>query len=145
LGIGLALAPAALAIGPIDFDDTDLFGLEVPGQSGPIRTGPFDADQLDGAEVAQPPQQFLVAGFSRGEALDAEEGPSFVQSRSYMDVEVRIDAAGDAPWQSGHCHPFVGLGWGDTAPSGTTDRTATGLCEAGSYEVTPSDRQVSSG
>jgi hypothetical protein len=34
LGIGLALAPAALAIGPIDFDDTDLFGLEVPGQSG---------------------------------------------------------------------------------------------------------------
>ena len=39
-----------------------------------------------------------------------------------------IDAARDAPCQSGHCHPFVGLGWGDTAPSGTTDRTATGLC-----------------
>jgi hypothetical protein len=44
-----------------------------------------------------------------------------------VDVEVRIDAAGDASWQSGYCHPFVGLGWGDTAPSGTTDRTATGL------------------
>jgi hypothetical protein len=29
-----------------------------------------------------------------------------------MDVEVCIDAAGDAPWQIGHCHPFVGLGWG---------------------------------
>jgi hypothetical protein len=43
-----------------------------------------------------------------------------------MDVEVRIDPAGDAPCQIGHCHPFVGLGWGDTAPIGTTDKTATG-------------------
>ena len=62
-----------------------------------------------------------------------------------MNVEVRIDPAGDAPWQIGHCHPFVGLGWDDTAPGGTTDKTAMGLCEAGSYEVTPSDRWVSSG
>ena len=99
----------------------------------PHQTGPFDADEVDRAEVAQPPQQFLVALLGGGEALDAEENPSFVQSRSYMDIEVRIDAAGDAPCQSGHCHPFVGLGWGDTAPSGTTDRTATGLCQAGSY------------
>src|SRR5579864_4678630 len=43
-----------------------------------------------------------------------------------MDVEVRIDAAGDASCQIGHCHPFFGLGWGDTAPDGTTDKTATG-------------------
>src|SRR3984885_5232447 len=35
-----------------------------------------------------------------------------------MDVEVRIDPAGDASCQIGHCHPFVGLGWGDTAPAG---------------------------
>jgi hypothetical protein len=44
-----------------------------------------------------------------------------------------------------HMHDLRWLGWGDTAPSGTTDRTATGLCEAGFYEVTPSDRRVSSG
>ena len=25
---------------------------------------------------------------------------------------VRIDAAGDASWQIGHCHPFVGFGLG---------------------------------
>ena len=61
-----------------------------------------------------------------GEALDAEEGSSFVQSRSYVDVEVCIDPAGDAPCQIGHCHPFVGLGWGDTAPSGTTDNNSDG-------------------
>ena len=41
--------------------------------------------------------------------------------------------------------PSLDLGWGDTAPSGTTDRTATGLREAGSYEVTPCDRVLSSG
>ena len=122
LGVGLALAPAALAVGAVDFDDADPFGLEVPGQPGAIGPGPFDPDQLDGAEVAQPPQQLLVAALGRGEALDAEESPSFVQSRSYMDVEVRIDAAGDAPCQSGHCHPFVGLGWGDTAPAGRRTR-----------------------
>ena len=99
---------------------------------GAIGTGPFDTDELDGAKVAQPAQQLLVASRGGGETLDAEQGSSLVQSSSYMDVKVRIDAAGDAPWQIGHCHPFVGLGWGDTAPSGTTDKTATGLCEAGS-------------
>ena len=118
MGVGLALAPAALAVGAVDFDDADPLGLEVPGQPGSIGAGAFDADQLDGAEVAQPPQQLLVAARGGGEALDAEEGPSLVQSRSYMDVEVRIDTAGDAPCQIGHCHPFVGLGWGDTAPAG---------------------------
>ena len=102
-------------------------------QPGAIGPGAFDADELDRAEVAEPPQQLLVAALGRGEALDAEESTSFVQSRRYMDVEVRIYPAGDASCQSGHCHPFVGLGWGDTAPSGTTDKTATGLYEAGSY------------
>jgi hypothetical protein len=107
--------------------------LEVTGEPGSIRPGPFDTDQLDRAEVAQPPQQLLVSTFIGAEALDTEESSSLVQSRSYMDVEVRIDPAGDAPCQIGHCHPFVGLVWGDTAPSGTTDRTAMGLYEAGSY------------
>ena len=132
LGIGLALEPAPLSIGTVDLDDPDLFTLETTGQAGAIGARPFDADQLDGAEVAQPAQQLLVAAFIGAEALDTEESSSLVQSRSYMDVEVRIDPAGDAPCHSGHCHPFVGLVWGDTAPSGTTDRTATALYEAGS-------------
>ena len=93
----------------------------------PVGPRPFDADQLDRAEVAQPSEQQLGAALGGGEALDAEEGSSVVQRRSYMHVALCIDAAGDAPCQSGHCHPFVELGWGDTAPSGTTDKTATGL------------------
>ena len=69
------------------------------GEPGAIGPGPFDTDQLDRTEVAEPAQQLLVAALGSGEALDTEESPSFVQSCSYMDVEVRIDAAGDASWQ----------------------------------------------
>jgi hypothetical protein len=52
------------------------------GQPGPMRTRPFDTDQLDGAEVAQPPEQLLVAALGGGETLDAEESSSFVQRSS---------------------------------------------------------------
>jgi hypothetical protein len=78
LGIGLAFEAPALAVGSVDFDDADTLGLEVSGQPGAIRAGPFDANQLDRTEVAQPAQQLLVATLRRGEALDAEEGPSLV-------------------------------------------------------------------
>ena len=124
MGVGLSFEPPALSIGSIDFDDADVFTLEVAGQPGTRGPGPFDADQLEGAEVAQPAQQLLVAGLGRGEALDAEQGPSVVQSRSYMDVEVRIDPAGDTPGQL--VTVIASLVWvgDDTAPSGTTDKTA---------------------
>jgi hypothetical protein len=112
LGVRLALAPAALSVGTVDFDDADPFGLEMTGEPGSIGPGPFDADQLDEAEVAQPAQQLLVTIGCGGEALDAEQGAPLIQSRSYVDVEVRIDPADDASWQSGHCHPFIGFGLG---------------------------------
>ena len=125
---------------------------EVAGQPRTIGTGPFDAHQLERAELLSHPR-LLVAALGRGEALDAEEGPSFVQSSSYVHVEVRIDAAGDASCQSGHCHPFVGLDWGDTAPAGrrTRQRRArvrqapmrslrpTGWCRVGD-RARPTDR-----
>ena len=82
LGIGLALEPAPLAIGAVDFDDPHALGLEVSGEPGAIGPGPFDTDQLDGAEVAQPPEQLLVAALGCGETLDAEESSSFVQRSS---------------------------------------------------------------
>src|SRR5277367_1512429 len=94
LGIGLSFEPPALSIGAIDFDHSHTLALEMSGQPGSIRPSPFDPDQLDRAEATQPAQQLLVAVLSGGEALDAEESPSLVQSCSYMDVEVRIDPAG---------------------------------------------------
>src|ERR1700684_3699199 len=46
LGVGLALAPATLAVGTVDFDDSDPLGLEMTGEPGTIRPGPFDTDEL---------------------------------------------------------------------------------------------------
>ena len=66
--IGLTRAPAALAVGPVDLDDGDLVGKDVPGQSGPVAAGAFDTDQLEGAEALEPAQQLLVAG-ARGARL----------------------------------------------------------------------------
>jgi hypothetical protein len=87
----------------------------------------------------------LVAVSGAVEAFDAEECSSFVERCGHMDVEVRIDLAGDVRARVVTVIPSFGFGWGDTEPGGTTDKTATGPCEAGSYEVTPSDRPVSSG
>ncbi len=78
LGIGLALAPPALAVGTVHFDDADLLALEMAGEPGPIGPGSFDTDQRDGAEVAQPPQQLLVTRLGRVEALDAKESSSII-------------------------------------------------------------------
>jgi EAL domain len=93
-GFGLALAPATLTIGSVDFGDADPLALEVTGQTGAIGSRSFDADQLDRAEVAQPAQQLLVPDLRRGEALDAEERSSLVQSRSCSQF---VDALLDVP------------------------------------------------
>ena len=49
LRVGLALAPPALAVGAVDFDDADPLGLEMSGEPGAIGPGAFDTDQLDRA------------------------------------------------------------------------------------------------
>jgi hypothetical protein len=113
----------------------------VSGEPGPVAAGPFDADQVDGAEALQPVLQLLVAGAGGGKTLDAEQGTSFVESGRHVSVEVCVDPSGDTARDSGHRHLFLSLGVGGTAPPGrwTGQRWA---CEAGSYEVTPSDRLV---
>jgi hypothetical protein len=89
--VGLSRAPTALAVGPVDLDDSDLAGKEVPGQSGPVAAGAFDTDQLEGAQALQPVLQFLVAGTGGGKALDTEQRASFVEGGRHVHVEVRVD------------------------------------------------------
>ena len=145
LGIGLALAPATLAIGPVDFDDADPLGLEMAGEPGAIGPGPFDADQLDRAEVAQPAQQLLVAA------------PSVVAKLSTPRRAPRSSKAA-ATWTSrcvstppvmlrGKVVTVIpSLDWVGVTPHQRDDgQDSDGPVQAGSYEVTPSDRRVSSG
>ena len=141
-GVGLSLAPPALAVGTVDLDDGDLVGKQVPGEPGPVAAGPLDADELERPEGLQPAEQGPIARRCGREALHAEECSTLVEGGRHMDVEVRVDPSGDAARDSGHRHLVLSLGLGDTAPA----RRWTGqrrACAAGSYEVTPSDRLVS--
>jgi hypothetical protein len=139
-GLGLALAPPALAVGSVDLDHAHVVGEEVPGEPRAIAAGSFDAHQLEVPEGLEPAEQNPIAPGCGLEALDAKQRSSLVEGGGHMDVEVCVDPAGDASRDSGHRHPFVRLG--DTAPAErrTGQRRA---CAAGSYEVTPSDRPVS--
>ena len=121
----------------------DPLGVEVPGEPRSIGPGALDADELDGAEVAEPAQQLLVAAAVVAKLSTPRSAPRSSRaaatwtSRCVSTPPVMLRAK----WP---CHPFVGLGWGDTTPAGrrTGQRRAF---KAGSYEVTPSHRRVSSG
>jgi hypothetical protein len=110
-GVGLSLAPPALAVGTVDLDDGDLVGKQVPGQPGPVAAGPFDADELEGPEGLQPAEQGPIARRCGREALHAEQGSSFVEGGRHVHVEVRVDPSGDAACDSGHRHLFP-FAWG---------------------------------
>ena len=69
--------------------------VEVAGEPGPIAAGPFDTDELDGAEALEPAQQVPVARGRGREALHAKQGSSFVEGGRHVDVEVRVDPSGD--------------------------------------------------
>ena len=58
-GIGLALAPATLAVGSVHLDDTDPLGLQVPGEARSVAAGAFDADELTGPKSLSQPNSFL--------------------------------------------------------------------------------------
>jgi hypothetical protein len=110
LGIGLALAPAALAVGAIYFDQRDALGMEVPCEAGPVAAGPFDADELEGPEALEPARELAITRTRRGEALHAQQGTSLVEGGRHVEVEVCVDPTGDAPRDSGHRHLFLSLG-----------------------------------
>jgi hypothetical protein len=142
-GVGLAAQTPAHAVGTVDFDHLDALAMEVSGQPSAIRTGALHADQDDRSEALHPRKELLVARCRRLEGLDAEQGALLVEGGRHVDVEVRIEATSHRSCQSVHCHPFSWWGWHRT--DRTTDKTAMSLVWASSYEVTPSNRPVSSG
>jgi hypothetical protein len=145
LGIGLALEPAALSIGTVDFDDADALGLEVAGQPGPIGPGPFDADQLDGAEVAQPAQQLLVAALVVAKLSTPSRVPR--SSKAAATWTSRCVSTPPVMLRAKLVTVIPSLVWVGVTPHRAERRTRQrrACVQASSYEVTPSDRQVSSG
>jgi hypothetical protein len=109
--IGLALPAAVLAVRTVHFHDPDAGRGDVAGQARPIAAGPFDADQADGPEPAQPAEQAGVPARGGGELLHAKEPPDRVKRCGDMHVGVGIHAAGNGArvFYDGHCRPFLWL------------------------------------
>ncbi len=73
--VGLALPAPVLAVGPVDLDDPDAGRGDVPGQSGAVTAGPFDPDQADRPEPAQPAEQAGVSGRVAGNSPTPSSPP----------------------------------------------------------------------
>lgn len=117
-----------MAVGAVDFDHADAVGVQVAGEAGAVGAGALDTHQVDLTEGSQPSEQPAVAGRCGLEGLHAEQATAMVQGGRDVHVEVGVDTSGDPKWHGGHqSSPSLANGWGDTAPAGTTDRTATGL------------------
>ena len=65
------------------------------GQARAVAAGPFDADQPDGPEPAQPAEQPGIASGGDREFLDAEQPADGIQRGGDMRVGVGVHAAGD--------------------------------------------------
>ena len=100
---------------------------EVAGEPGAVGTGSLDSEQVDLAEALQPGQQLPVALGRRRERLAPRSPPR----------SSKAAATCTSRWVSTPpviCRVkvviviFAHAGWDGTAPSGTMDRTATGLC-----------------
>jgi hypothetical protein len=78
------------------------------GQARAVTAGPFDPDQADGPEPAQPSEQVSVAGRGYRELPGAEQPADGIQRGGDMHVSVGVHAAGDDArvFYDGQCHPF---------------------------------------
>ena len=104
-GVGLALAPAALAVGTIHLDHSDLLVVQVPREAGAVAPGALDTHQVDRPEALQPQGEPAVADCGGLEALGAEQAPVLVEGGRHVDVEVRVDTSGDASCKIAHVIP----------------------------------------
>ena len=85
-----------LPVRAVHFHHADAGRGQVPGQGRPVAAGPFDADQGDGPETAQPAQQGCVPGCGGRELPHPQQPSDRVECGGDMRVSVGIDAAGDA-------------------------------------------------
>jgi hypothetical protein len=67
----------------------------MPGQARPVAAGPFDTDQGDRAEPAQPAQQLRVPGRGGRELLNAQQPAERVQRSRDVQIGVSVYAASD--------------------------------------------------
>ena len=108
-GVGLARVAACLAVRSVDLDDVDVLAAKEPREPRAIGARALDADLGDLAEPRSHVEERSIASCVGREGLGADEPAERVEGSGDVDVEVRVDAPGDA-WRcfyDGHGHPFL--------------------------------------
>ena len=139
--IGLALAAPVLPVRTVHLHHPDARGCHVPGQARAVAAGPFDADQGDGPEPAQPARGQAYPAAVAGNSRSPSSPPDRVKRCGDMQVSMGIHAAGDstAVFYDGHAIPFLWLkGW--HAPAGRRTREPRPLAQDG--QITQARRWV---
>ena len=90
-GIGLAAAPARLAVRADHLHHRDAPSGEMSRQARPVAAGAFDADGVQVAPAAHPIEELAVAGAGRRERRHTQQPPQTVNSRRHMVVAVGVD------------------------------------------------------
>jgi hypothetical protein len=108
--VELAPPVPVLAVSAIHLDHPHAGRRQVAGQARPVAAGPFDTDQGDVPESAQPVQQAGVSGRGDGELLHAQQPADPIQRGRDMQAGVGVHAAGDdtCVFYDGHSRPFRG-------------------------------------
>ena len=93
--IGLAAAPARLAVGAVHLHHGDARRGEVAGQAGAVAAGDLDADPREPAPGRQPGEQFAIADPRCGERRRAEQPPRRIDCGGDVVVAVGVYPADD--------------------------------------------------
>ena len=142
--IGFALPAPVLPVRAVHLDHPDASCGDMASQSGAVTAGPFDADQGDGPEPAQPAQQAGIASSGGRELPDAEQPADGIQRGGDMGICVGVHAAGNCGatgngacfFYDGHSHPFLRLR-GGTHPLARRTCEPWPLVQAGQIRPAP--------
>ena len=94
-GVGLAVAAAGGAVGPVDLDHGDAAAAQVSGQGSAVGAGALHPGAVQHAEAAGPGQQLAVAGGGGREGGVGDLGAEGGDDRGDVDVLVGVDAEDD--------------------------------------------------
>jgi hypothetical protein len=100
--VRLAVRASCGAARPIDLDDLAAVADQHPGQGSAVAAGPFNADGLDLAELAEPAAQGTMTGIVGGELLVRQQLSVEIEDRCVMGELVSVDACDDASDCCGH-------------------------------------------
>lgn len=129
--IALALAMPDVVVRLIHLENANAMQDERPGQTGAVRAGRFNTHRDDPTKRLQPSTQCVVAVLIGGERRLTELLSALIERHCVVHAEVTVDSANHPLATICHLAPLC-----SSDEPRRADKTAMGLCGAGSYQVT---------